>query len=29
MELQHDIIFWVAIVIDLAMTLDAGTEHVR
>lgn len=28
-KLQHDIIFWVAIVIDLAMILDAGTEHVR
>lgn len=28
-ELKHDIIVWVAIVIDLAMILDAGTENVR
>lgn len=28
-ELQHDIIFWVAIVIDHTMIHDAGSEHER
>lgn len=28
-ELQNDIIIWVARVIDHALMLDAGSEHVR